>query len=102
MDKITDFFKEFKSRLTNPLFASFILSWLIINWRVPVGIFGYKLDELKVDGYKSYADLISKNASTWNYLWYPLISAALYTLLSPLLRMIIIAFLSWIKKASDN
>lgn len=102
MDNITEFFKEFKSRLTNPLIVSFIISWLIVNWQVPVGVLGYKLDELKVDGYKSYSDLIEKNSSRWNYLWHPLIYAAIYTFLFPVVRMYIVAFLSYMKKKSDN
>lgn len=102
MDNITEFFKEFKNRLTNPLFVSFIISWLIINWRIPIGIFGYSIAELKLDGYNSYADLILKNASTWNYLLQPLICAISYTLLFPVIRMWIMAFLSYFKKRSDN
>lgn len=102
MDNITEFFKEFKSRLTNPLFVSFIISWALINWRVPIGILGYRLEDLKIDGYTSYADLVSKNASTWNYLWHPLLYALGYTFIFPVIRMFIIAFLNYIKKKSDN
>ncbi len=102
MENITEFLQKFKSRLTNPLFVSFLISWLIIDWRVPIGIFGYKLGELKIDGYTSYANLIYKNASTWNYFWHPLIYALVYTFLFPVIRMFIVAFLSYIKKRSDN
>ncbi|KAA5536223.1 hypothetical protein F0919_00730 [Taibaiella lutea] len=102
MDNISEFFKEFKNRLNNPIFGSFIISWLIINWRIPIGLFGYRLSDLKLDGYNSYADLILRNASTWNYFWHPLIFAVLYTFLFPVFRMLIIAFLSYIKKKSNN
>lgn len=102
MDKISDFFKEFKYRITNPLFFSFITSWLLINWRIPIGILGYKSSELKVDGYVSYIDLISKNASAWRYFILPLMYALGYTFMFPILRMYIGAFLSYFKKRSDN
>jgi hypothetical protein len=39
-DKVADFFKDVKERFSSPLFSSFIIAWLIINWKVPVAFFG--------------------------------------------------------------
>lgn len=102
MEAITDFFKEIKSRLSNPLLGSFAISWLVINWKIPVGLIGYKQIDLKVDGYKSYIDLINVNASCWLYFWKPFIWAVIYTFGFPLLKMCITAFLNEIKRRSDN
>ncbi|RQO32631.1 hypothetical protein DBR32_03295 [Taibaiella sp. KBW10] len=102
MEAITDFFKEIRSRLSNPLLASFAISWLVINWQVPVGLIGYKQIDLKIDGYKSYIDLINLNASYWLYFWKPLIWSCAYTFGFPLIKMCITAFLNGVKKRSDN
>src|SRR5207302_5085956 len=86
MEKISDFFKELKERISSPLFFSFIVSWLIWNWRIPVALLFYKPSDLIADGYKSYFDVIEKDLHT-NYIFcYPLLSAIGYTLLYPLLR----------------
>lgn len=102
MEAITDFFKEIKSRLSNPLLGSFAISWLVINWKIPVGLIGYKQADLKVDGYNSYIDLINVNASCWLYFWKPFIWAVIYTFGFPVLKMGITAFLNGVKKRSDN
>jgi len=97
MEKISEFFKELKERLSSPLFSSFILTWLIFNWRIITGILFYKNTELHLDGYNSYIDLIQKNSSTSNFLWKPLASALVYTFVFPFIRNIILAFNAWIK-----
>lgn len=98
MDKVSDFFKELKERLSNPLIYSYIISWLIINWQIPISLFFYSQKELKEDGFISYIDLISKKYSAWSFIIYPLILALLYTFLFPFIRNGILAFQTWIKK----
>jgi hypothetical protein len=102
MEKITEFFKEFKNRVTNPLFFSFIISWVIINWKVTVGILLYNSKNIGLLQYKNYYDLILDNCSGQNYFWKPLGYAALYTFLFPPLRLIIVSFLSLFKKWTNN
>lgn len=97
MDKITDFFKDLKERISNPLFSSFIVSWLIFNWKIIVGLFFYDNNELKVDGYSSYLDFISRNLINSNTIWKPLGAALIYTFIFPFIRNFILAFNSWIK-----
>ena len=97
MDKISDFFKDLKERISNPLFSSFIVSWLIFNWKILVGLFFYDNNELKVDGYNSYLDFVSKNLSSSNTIWKPLGAALIYTFIFPFIRNCILAFNSWIK-----
>ncbi len=97
MEKISEFFKELKERLSSPLFSSFILTWLIFNWKIIADVLFYKNAELHLDGYNSYIDLIQKNSSTSNFLWKPLASALVYTFIFPFIRNIILAFNAWIK-----
>lgn len=78
METVKDFLKEFKDRLTSPLFGSFIISWLVFNWKIPVALIFYKHSELKIDRYKSYFSLIRQEQSTWSMLILPLFFALLY------------------------
>jgi len=102
MDKLNDIFKEIKQRLTSPLLFSFLLSWLIINWRVTIGLVLYKIEDLQKDKYESYADLIVKNYSPWHYYIYPFIISVIYTFGFPFIRSGIKLFQSWLNRETDN
>lgn len=86
VDKVYDFMKEMRFRLSSPFFSSFIISWLVINWRVPVGLLFYKQSDLTADGYDSYFDLIEKNFHLGTSIIVPLISASVYSFGYPWLR----------------
>lgn len=69
-----------RSRLKNPFIGAFIISWVIINWHAIVFFLDYEgqvLDKLKemdrlfYQGKKSYL------------IWFPLLSAVLFKVLSP-------------------
>ncbi|HEY4195803.1 MAG TPA: hypothetical protein VGM63_09730, partial [Mucilaginibacter sp.] len=95
---ISDLFKDLKDRLSSPLISSFIIAWLVTNWRIVVGLAFYKTSELKLDGYYSYNDLITKNLNLKNNLFWPLLISILYTFLFPFFRNVILAFGAWIKR----
>jgi hypothetical protein len=97
MDKVYDFFKDIKERLSNPLLSSFIIAWMIVNWKIIIGLLFYSNQELILDGYSSYIDFVSKNLTSFNAFWQPLLAALLYTFAFPFLRNCILAFNSWIK-----
>jgi hypothetical protein len=98
MDKISEFFKEIMSRLRNPLVYSFIITWLIINWRIPIGLVFYTNASLHTDGYSSFFDLIEKNNSIKKFLLEPLVLAILYTGLFPVIRTWIMALHTYVDK----
>jgi len=98
MDKISEFFKELKDRFSNPLFFSFIVAWMALNWKIIVGLMFYKLPELKNDGYSSFLDLINKTSNIYNSLLYPFLIALLYTFLFPIIRNCIAMFNAWNQK----
>ncbi|BAV06706.1 hypothetical protein SAMN05421788_107361 [Filimonas lacunae] len=86
MEAVTDFFKELRSRFTNPLFSSFLFAWAIFNWRVVLGIIRYPSKELERAGYDTYIELVTKNSDCWNMLFGPIISAILYVMFFPIIR----------------
>src|SRR5688500_18619166 len=102
MDKLSDFFKDLKERVSAPLFSSFALAWLIFNWKIPIALFFYKNQNLSADGYNSYIDLISKNIIPANTLWKPLLAALFYTFGYPVIRTYILAFNTKIKTWSNT
>ena len=102
MEKLSDFFSELKERISNPFILSYLIGWCIWNYEIPVGLIFYKSGELKVDGYKSYFDLIQKHSSTWHFFWLPLFSAIVYTFLFPFIKNLISAFGAWINTWGSN
>ncbi|MCF6404080.1 protein bicaudal D homolog [Chitinophaga filiformis] len=102
MEKIADFFYDLKDRVTNPLFTSFIIAWLIYNWKIPMVLTFYKFTDLERDGYKSYIEFVSKNLQLQSSFLTPLCYALGYTFIFPILRMGILAFLTLIKTKSTN
>jgi len=102
MDKISDFIKELKGRLSSPLISSYIISWIVINWKVTIGILFYKISDLKLDGYTSFMDLVTKNVTVTTGVLLPTLVAFIYTFIYPLLRNCILAFNSWTKSWGDE
>ncbi|OIR00144.1 hypothetical protein GALL_177900 [mine drainage metagenome] len=97
MEKISDFFKELKERLSNPFIYSFLISWLIFNWKIPIALIFYKSEDLLKDNYKSFISLIADQIHLQKSFVYPILAALLYTFAFPFFRNTIIAFNSWTK-----
>lgn len=38
MDKISEILNSVKERVSNPLIFSFLASWLVYNWKIPVAL----------------------------------------------------------------
>ncbi|WP_436486723.1 hypothetical protein [Chitinophaga sp. ARDCPP14] len=102
MEKITDFFYDLRDRTSNPLFVSFIIAWLVYNWKIPVVLTLYHLGDLQLEGYKSYVQYISGNLEPWRSFFTPFCYAVGYTLFFPPIRMFIMAFMTLIKTKSNS
>ena len=101
MDSIKDFLSELKDRVSNPLFASFVISWIFWNWDIVLALTLYKRNELIFDGYFSYFDYVNKNSS-WSDLWMPVGFALIYTSVYPWFRALIKYYNSRIESISDT
>jgi hypothetical protein len=97
MENISNFFKNLGDRLSSPLFYSFLLAWLIINWKIPIGIILYDGKEISSVGYNSFFDLIYKNLNSTNAFGKPLVAAILFTFGYPFIKNCIHAFNTWIR-----
>lgn len=101
METINDFFKDFKSRLANPLFSSFIFSWLIYNWQIPMVVFLYDRTDLMHEGHMTYNSFIKSYANFGN-MTIPLIPAIIYTFAIPYLKAFIKLYHAKIKAGNDT
>jgi hypothetical protein len=95
MEKIFDFFKEIGARFKNPLFFSFIITWLLTNWRISIGLLFYNNQQLRLDGYNSYMDMIDKNQTFAKFWGLPFILSLAYTFGFPIIRNVISTFNAW-------
>jgi hypothetical protein len=103
MDKISEFWDSLKERLRNPLFASFVVSWIIFNWRIPIALFWYDQEKIKALGdYDSMIDYVYKNTSNDISFWYPLGTAIIYVILNPVFKNVGRLFTIWTKKQFDK
>lgn len=95
-ERVTEFFKDLKERFSSPFFSAFVISWLFLNWKIPIALIFYKHQDVLRDGYKSFINLIEKNSSWWNNFWLPTLFALAYTFLFPVFRNVIQAFNAWV------
>lgn len=86
-EKIKDVYENIKERLSNPLIFSFIVSWLICNWKITVALIRYDKSQIKAEDCKSIFEFIQlKIDNRWDSFYFPLILAFAYTLGFPYLR----------------
>jgi len=76
--EIKEIWTEFKDRITSPFFGSFVISWLIWNWQIPVVLLFYKLEDL-VEAKTTYIDFILRHQSFWFMIFFPAAFAFSYT-----------------------
>jgi hypothetical protein len=102
MEDLKELFSDLKSRLNSPLFGSYLISWLVFNWRIPVTLILYKQNELCLDNYNSFADVIYKNTNVLNNLLLPLTVALVYTFVFPFFKEFIRRYQTKIKIQSQD
>ncbi len=90
--EVKDFFSEFKNRVTSPLFGSFVISWLLFNWKVPITLIFYSRQDLYYDIKVSFIDAIKEYCNLFDSLIFPFVTALFYTFGYPYIRNLIKIF----------
>jgi len=98
---IKDLFKPISQRLSTPLFSSFIISWLIVNWRVIIGLIFFNKEDLQKEGYTSFIKFIEFYISQPGSLLWPIFGSIFYTFFFPFVRIGISAMYQYVKKISS-
>lgn len=95
MESFKDIFNSIKERFTNPLIFSFIISWLIYNWKITICLIYFNPEEfIKINNTDSLNFIASELNRKGSTLW-PIIFAFVYTASVPLLKNLVRAFYSW-------
>lgn len=100
MTALKEIWEEIEKRTSSPFFGSFVLSWLIFNYKVPVGMLFIKQSELPKE-YSSYFDLIAKHSDVINF-GVPLVCAFIYTFGYPYFRDFVTVHLTKIEIKTDK
>lgn len=95
-DKIRDAFGEFSERVRSPFFSSYIISWLIYNWRIALFVLWPKSKYPAT--FDMSAEYIEKQLAGHDWFLVPLFAAIGYTLIQPVLRVAIAGIHAWINR----
>ena len=102
MEQLKDLLNNIKDRFTNPLFFSFVFSWLLINWTIPISLLWYDTKQIEKAGFSSIYELILCQLSMKDGLYYPILMALGYTLLAPILKNLIRLFYTFINQLGEK
>lgn len=102
MSTLKELYTDLKDRISNPSILSFTISWLILNYKIPIGLIFYKISDLDKYHNATYFSLISDETNIWHLIWIPLIVSAFYTLIFPFVKAGIRIFNSWLITKTDG
>jgi hypothetical protein len=84
------------------LIFSFLVSWLIYNWKIPVALIWFDEKQISANGCNSIFEFIEDEWTRNGYFWYPFGVALLYTFGFPIVKNLISAAQTWALKWGEN
>ena len=102
MDKVSDILTNVKERLSNPLIFSFVLAWLVYNWKIPVALLWFDKKQISDSGYNNILEFIEAEWRSNGDLWRPLGIALIYTVFLPVVKNLYRLLNSLVYKYADN
>jgi hypothetical protein len=96
-----DFWNELKERISSPFFGSFLISWMLWNYKIVVVFIFYKYEHLKPQ-YSSFLDVIAKETNSCLALWLPILCALAYTFGYPYFTNFIKLYLARLTVKNDE
>jgi len=89
MDSFKEVYEHFKERVKSPFLASFLITWIIWNWKIFVCLFMFNENMMNLHNYRTYYDCVDLNIS-WAYgLIYPLLGGLVFSFGYPFLKELI-------------
>jgi hypothetical protein len=85
-EKVKDVYENIKDRLSNPLIFSFLCSWLVLNWKIPVALIWYDKSQFSGCGCHTIFEFIDWQWETNGTLKWPVIIAIIYTAVIPFVK----------------
>ena len=103
MERLKEVFDNVNNRIQNPLLFSFIVAWVVSNWRIIVALFWYDTSQIENSGYDNMFGLIEDLSSAKYGIIYPGIAALIYTFLLPLISNFMIKpFTAWVNGKGET
>jgi hypothetical protein len=99
--EIKEVWMEFKERINSPFFGSFVISWLLFNWRTPVVLLFYKYEDL-IRAKTTFIDVIQRYSGWWVSLIIPAFSALVYIFCHPHFKRFINKYIAEQTKITDK
>lgn len=97
-----NFLAEINERARSPFIYSFLIAWLIFNWKIPISLFFEDVKELETHGYHSHLQFIQAKLNWNNGLVQPVLSALVYTFIFPFIKNGISIFSGWIQSWGNS
>jgi hypothetical protein len=106
MDKetVSGILDDLKNRFGSRFIISFIIAWLIYNWKITVALFWYDKSQIKAEGFKSIFDFIGSQLSNNPKIDETLYTALIFTFGIPISKgiiniydAIILSLRNWVK-----
>lgn len=85
-EKIKDVYENIKDRLSNPLLFSFLCSWLVLNWKIPVALVWYDKTQFISNKNHNIFDFIENYWKEEGAIFWPIFIAIIYTLVIPFIK----------------
>jgi hypothetical protein len=98
-ESLSDMLKNVKDRFTNPFFFSYIISWLLINWRVSIGLLWYDLKQINALKYPTIFDFVKGEVVSNTE---PIYWAIGYTILLPIFRNLNSLLHTWVNSLGNK
>jgi hypothetical protein len=103
MERMSEVYGNLRERLSNPFLFSYLLSWIFIKWKIFVALFWYDQSQISAQKYTSIYEFIEAHRGGWcDNLWWPLLTAIVYTFAIPMLKNLISMFQAWNHKWGDK
>lgn len=94
MEKLNEILDSIRERFSSPLIFSFLISWLIVNWQIPIAVVFYE-SSAPFGIPEDLLQYITAYSDGYRLLLWPTLLSLAYTFLSPIVRNIVSAFYTW-------
>lgn len=101
MEKLNEILDSIRERFSSPLIFSFLISWLIVNWQIPIAVVFYE-SSAPFGIPEDLLQYITAYSDGYRLLLWPTLLSLAYTFLSPIVRNIVSAFFTWTASWGNN
>jgi hypothetical protein len=102
LKELKEIWNSILERFTNPLIFSFVVSWLVFNWKVPAALFYDDSSHIIKAGYQSVFGYIDVYLTQYNEVFWPVCVSLTYTFLMPFVSAGVKVLFTLARKKGDD